>query len=110
MSKVRIEDTAMSSAGAHEVTAMKSVINNATAPDFPRSVLAAKAAARPAETWLGAIACGYVGKLGLSVSVTAASPRVVANPNGIANHASPPKTYVRTAVIGRLAIARCQYA
>jgi hypothetical protein len=48
-SNVKSEETAMSSAEAHEVTAMKSTMSNAIAPDCPKRVSAANAAARPDE-------------------------------------------------------------
>lgn len=90
MSKVRIEETAMSSAEAQEVTAMKRTIRRATAPPVPRSAVAAKEEERPAVIWDWVMGLGYVGKLGLSVNATAARPRVVAKPKGIANQARPP--------------------
>jgi hypothetical protein len=49
MSKVRIDDTAISSALAHDVTARKSDSRRATAPEVPSSALAERADARPAE-------------------------------------------------------------
>ena len=49
MSKVRIDDTAISSALAHDVTARKSDSSRATAPDVPKRALAERADARPAE-------------------------------------------------------------
>lgn len=48
-SKVSKEDTAMSSALAQLVTAMKSTMSKATAPPFPKSACAAYAEANPAE-------------------------------------------------------------
>jgi hypothetical protein len=88
-SKVKIELTAMSSAEAHEVTAMNRTSSKAIAPPFPRSVLAAKAAESPEEISEDVGTFGYVGKRGLSVKATADRPRVVAKPNGIAHHARP---------------------
>jgi hypothetical protein len=49
MSKVRIDDTAISSALAHDVTARNRDRSNATAPDVPNRALAESADARPAE-------------------------------------------------------------
>ena len=51
MSNVRTEDTAISSAEAQEVTAMKSTMRSATAPLLPSSALAAKGEANPAVIW-----------------------------------------------------------
>jgi hypothetical protein len=107
-SKVRREDTAISSADAQEVTAMNNTISNATAPPLPISVSAANAAARPDDICPEVGTSGYVGKRGLSVSAAAASPNVVEKPKGIANHARPPSRYARTAVEGFEAMARCQ--
>jgi hypothetical protein len=45
-----MDDTAMSSAEVADVTAKKSKIKRAAAPDLPRRALAAAAAGRPAET------------------------------------------------------------
>jgi len=42
----------MSSADAQDMTARKSVIRRATAPDLPGRVLAEKVVAGPAEIWL----------------------------------------------------------
>lgn len=71
----------MSSADVAEVTARKSRINNATAPDLPRSAAAAAAAGRPADTSAG----DRTFISGSPRKATAASPSVVANVNGIAN-------------------------
>lgn len=60
-SKVRIEDTAMSSDDEEEVTAMKSVNNKAMAPGFPRRATAAKGADTPDDTCDVVILLGYVG-------------------------------------------------
>ena len=91
-SNVRIEDTAMSSDEEDEVTAMKSVSRSAMDPDLPRRATAANGPDSPDDTCEVVILCGYVGHTGLSVNATAASPRVVAKPNGIANYAMPPNT------------------
>ena len=47
ISKVRIEHTAINSAEAQEVTAMKSTIKRATAPPFPSKAVAAKGEDKP---------------------------------------------------------------
>jgi hypothetical protein len=83
MSKVRIEETAISSALAQEVTARKSDRSKATAPCVPRRALAERADARPAEMSLSEGKFGYVGNCGWSARATAARPNVVAKPNGI---------------------------
>jgi hypothetical protein len=83
MSKVRIEETAISSALAQEVTARKSERSSATAPWVPRRALAERAEARPAEMSLSEGRFGYVGNWGWSARATAARPSVVAKPNGI---------------------------
>ena len=89
MSKVKIEDTAISSAEAQLVTAMKRTISKATAPPVPSRAVAAKGADKPAETCTWVMPFGYVGKEGESVRATAASPKVVAKPKGIAYQARP---------------------
>jgi hypothetical protein len=61
MSKVRIDDTAISSALAHDVTARKRDRSRATAPDVPNKALADRADARPAEMSLSEGRFGYVG-------------------------------------------------
>ena len=58
MSKVKIEETAMSSAEAQDVTAMNNTISNATAPPVPRRAVAAKGVERPAETCACVIVLG----------------------------------------------------
>lgn len=60
-SNVRIEETAISSDEEEDVTAMKRVSNNATAPDLPRSAAAAKGAESPDEIWDEVMLFGYVG-------------------------------------------------
>jgi hypothetical protein len=72
------------------VTAIKSVKRKTTALPFPNRTAAAKGADRPADTCDEVMGLGYVWNLGLSVRATAARPRVVANPNGMANQAIPP--------------------
>lgn len=84
---MRSEDTAMSSAEAHDVTAIKSTMRRAIAPPCPRSVLAAYAAASPEEISPDVGTLGYVGKRGLSVNAAAERPKVVANPKGMATKA-----------------------
>ncbi len=81
----------MSSADKQLVTAMKRTINKATAPPVPSKAVAAKGADKPAETCPWVMPFGYVGNVGESVRATAASPRVVAKPNGIAYQARPPR-------------------
>ena len=81
----------MSSAEAQLVTAMNRTINKATAPPVSSKAVAAKGADKPAETWAWVMLFGKVGKVGEYVRATAASPRVVANPNGIAYQARPPR-------------------
>lgn len=76
----------MSSEDEEEVTAMKRVSRRAMAPGLPRSVTAANGADNPDETWDEVILFGKVGYAGLSVSATAARPKVVAKPKGMANH------------------------
>jgi hypothetical protein len=85
MSKVSIEDTAISSALAQDVTARKRESSRATAPWVPSRALAEKAHARPAEMSLSEGKFGYVGNWGWSARATAARPNVVASPKGIAN-------------------------
>lgn len=89
MSKVRIEETAISSALAQDVTARKSESSRATAPWVPRRALAERADASPAEMSLSDGKFGYVGNSGWSARATAARPRLVANPKGIANLQHP---------------------
>lgn len=84
-----MDDTAINSADAQEVTAMKSTIRSATAPLFPKSAVAAEEDASPEVTCDCDKGFGYVGKEGWSVKATAVNPSVVANPKGMANHASP---------------------
>ena len=91
MSKVRIDETAISSAEAQEVTAMKRTIRRATAPPVPRRAVAANGVERPAVTCAVVMVFGYVGNVGESVRATAARPNVVAKPNGMAYHARPPR-------------------
>jgi hypothetical protein len=93
MSKVRIEDVAISSEDDEDVTAMKSVMSKAMAPFFPKSAAAPNAAERPEETCELVMLFGYVGNAGLSVKATAARPSVVAKPKGMANQAKPPRMY-----------------
>jgi hypothetical protein len=71
----------MSSAEVADVTAKKSRINKAAAPDLPSRAAAAAAAGKPADTSAGA-----KGRMsGSPRKATAARPRVVAMVNGIAN-------------------------
>jgi hypothetical protein len=109
-SNVRTLDTAFSWALAHEVTVINSTISNATTPPFPNSALHAYAAGSPDEISALVGTLAYVRNLGLSVNATAASPNVIISPNGIAKHANPPMIQARTAVMGREAVARCEYA
>ncbi len=80
----------MSSDDEEEVTAMNSVMRRAMAPGFPRRATVAKGADNPEETCDVVMLFGYVGYAGLDVRATAESPKVVANPKGIANQAIPP--------------------
>lgn len=89
-SKVKMEDTAMSSEEELDVTAINRVSNKAVAPGFPSSATAAYGADNPEDISSAVILLGYVGKAGSSVSATAARPSVAAKPNGIANQAIPP--------------------
>ena len=77
----------MSSAEQALVTAKKSRMRMAVAPDLPRRAAAAAEAGRPAETSAGV-------RTFMSTSpfkATAARPRVVAKVKGMANHARPPR-------------------
>lgn len=82
---MRIEETAISSALAQEVTARKRDRSSATAPWVPSKALAERADARPAEISLSEGKFGYVGNWGWSARATAARPKLVAKPQGIAN-------------------------
>ena len=90
MSNVRMEETAMSSDDEEDVTAMKRVRRSAMAPGFPRRATAAKGAESPEDTCDEVMLFGKVGYAELEVRATAASPKVVANPKGMANQAIPP--------------------
>lgn len=124
-SYVKMDDTAISSAEVALVTARNRRTNNAIAPDCPRIALAAAAAGNPAEMSAGE----SVRMDGSPRRATAASPRVVAKVNGMANlwtndqrgvnfeqvvlgmrtyQANPPRRYALTVLPGLLAMARCQ--
>ena len=59
---MRRDETAISSADAQEVTAVKRIMRSATALPFPSNVLVEYATARPAEISAVVGALGYVGK------------------------------------------------
>jgi len=105
-----MDDTAMSSAEAADVTAKKTRIRIATAPDSPRRHTAALGATSPAETSAVAILFGYVGKSGSSSRAIPARPRVVARKKGIENQQRPPTRYPSTVAEGLAAtIVRISY-
>ena len=78
-----MEETAISSALAADVTARKSNTSIAAAPAFPSRDAAAADAGRPAETSAGESI--RISGSPLAVNATAAKPRVVAKVKGIAN-------------------------
>ena len=100
-SYVKTLETAINSALVALVTARNSNTSMIAAPDLPSRAAAAEGAGNPAET----SAALKVGIAGSPFKATAASPRVVANVNGIANHANPPSRYALTQLAGRLAMA-----
>lgn len=81
------------------VTAKNKITNTQAAPAWPRRILAALGAIRPALT---------SAELTCAPRATAARPRVVAKPNGIGNQDKPPIRKPVTAVSGHEAMARCQ--
>lgn len=78
----------MSSADMADVTAMKIRIRVAPAPPVPSIATAALGRTNPAVTSASGIRSGKVGKLGFPSRARAASPIVVAQSQGIANHDS----------------------
>lgn len=82
----------MSSAEDADVTAIKISRKVAPAPPLPKRATAALGRTRPAVTSAAGMRLGYVGKIGLFSSASAARPMVVAHSHGIANQESPPIT------------------
>ena len=109
-SNVRSEETAMSSALVELVTAMKSSNNISPAPPFPSNAMAVAGELNSAPFCAAESGLGYVGKEGADVRAAHPRPMAVAKPNGIPYNAIPPKMYALTEVLGRKAMARCQYA
>lgn len=95
-----MDDTAMSSAEAADVTAKKTRMRIATAPDSPRRHTAALGATSPAETSAAAILYGEEGKSGSYWRATPERPRVVARKKGIENQQRPPIRYPCTVADG----------
>lgn len=83
MSKVRREETAISSAEVEEVTAMKRRRSMSAAPPLPRSAIAVAGEERPAPFWAAESGKGYVGNEGEDVRAAQPRPMIVAKPNGI---------------------------
>ena len=105
-SNVNTEDTAICCADDAEVTARNSRMSIATAPLLPQSATAAAGAVRPAVT-CSVVSVAMAGSL--CISARAARPMLVANTNGIGNHAAPPKKKPSDAVLGCEAIERWWY-
>ena len=115
-------ETAISSALAALVTARVTRTSSATAPLLPSRALSEHEHCSYGQDRTTDVAAAAAGRLlatsvgvssfipGAPLRATAASPRVVANEKGTANHASPPRMYALTVVLGRDAMARCQYA
>src|ERR1700761_430236 len=101
-------DTAISSALVALVTAKNNSTSIAAAPPLPNKAAAAVGAGNPALT-SAAERCFIAGSPD-AVSATAERPIVVANMNGMLNHANPPRRYALTQLLGLAAMARCQYA
>ncbi|KAH3677542.1 hypothetical protein OGATHE_001017 [Ogataea polymorpha] len=81
----------MNSAEEAEVTAIKTIINAATAPPFPIMATAALGSTRPADTSSSVSKFGYEGNAGVFSRATQARPIVVDTSQGTANQARPPK-------------------
>lgn len=83
-SYVRTDDTAICSADEADVTAKKSRMSMATAPDLPMSAAAALTAGRPADT--SSVVSVMSGVSRPLARATAASPSELAIPIGMPNH------------------------
>lgn len=99
MSYVTRDETEISSAEPADVTAVKSIVKRSIAPRSSSTCEAVVGATSPIPI------CSEV--RGIPIA-TAASPRVVASVNGIANHASPPSMKPLNADLGAAAVALCQ--
>jgi len=102
---VKILDTAISSAELADVTAMKINRSVHTAPPFPRRTTAALGSTKPALTSASGMRSGKEGNDGWPSSARQASPIVVAQSHGMANHERPPRTYPGSAETGDAAMA-----